>query len=710
VSQTTTNYGFTKPELTDVPDITVLSQNWEMIDSILKSIDMRNKLTIVSEAVNANNYATQGVYFLNNASNVPSEGRSGLLFVEPWSDSLATLQFWVERTTHEIYLRVKDYSWSAWSQISTHAYFEEFSTELQTTVQSTLSAFSGRIQDNYDYIDTVATALREQIGNTLVTDTIDSSLNHSKAYVYIGTSTTDINKGDWIYYDGTAWKSGGVYNSEGYQTDKTLTVANMAADAEIVGGEIDDLKSAINFSNNGYESVRMLSPFENGAIYDGAIQTYGDFRVANTNLITFTEATQLKIASGFWITISFFVNGTYSSSTSWTANLYNLPANSTVRFSIRRETENTSEIADIGEFTNALTFLTPMGKRMATNESDISSLKTRMTTAETNISAVSTAVVTKGGITASNYQSLGFDSVTDLPSNTIWGIGSDITNTMITDLPIYGLYGQIKKTAGLLPNNIYILYEYTSNNKDRYIAWQNNSGTSLSTWTRISTGTNDSFSPVSARTHITSSSKVIFIGDSIVAGVGGTGWQQTSGRFLLTYDNVDLYANDNGTCWANMMVDYLETNYGCTAYNNGLSGFNSVNIPQNIASLVPSDATHVIACWGINDRAYNYDTVGGYQTVIDYCDSIGAKIVPLTICPCLQPNSTYSHTQYEILTRIKTVCANNNLEVCDLWSAVNNYFYTKGITLDTNYIPDNLHPNDAMYTIMYNLIRSLLEV
>ena len=250
MSQTTTNYGFTKPELTDVPDITVLSQNWEMIDSILKSIDMRNKLTIVSEAADANSYATRGVYFLNNAINVPSEGKSGLLFVEPWSDSLATLQFWVERTTHEIYLRVKDYSWSAWSQISTHAYFEEFSTELQTTVQSTLSAFSGRIQDNYDYIDTVATALREQIGNTLVTDTIDSSLDHSKAYVYIGTSTADINKGDWIYYDGTAWKSGGVYNSEGYQTDKTLTVPDMAADAKVVGGEIDDLKSALTQIEN----------------------------------------------------------------------------------------------------------------------------------------------------------------------------------------------------------------------------------------------------------------------------------------------------------------------------------------------------------------------------------------------------------------------------------------------------------------------------
>lgn len=246
MSQLTTNYGFTKPKLTDVPDITVLSQNWEMIDSILKSIDMRNKITIVADSTDANSYATRGIYFLNNASNVPSEGKSGLLFVEPWSDSLATLQFWIERTTHEIYLRVKDYSWSSWSQISTHEYFEEFSTELQTNVQSTLSAFSGRIQDNYDYIDTVATALREQIGNTLVTDTISSSLDTSKAYVYVGTSTPTIDKGDWIYYDGTEWKSGGVYNSEGYQTDKTLTVPDMAADAKVVGDNIADLKSAFN--------------------------------------------------------------------------------------------------------------------------------------------------------------------------------------------------------------------------------------------------------------------------------------------------------------------------------------------------------------------------------------------------------------------------------------------------------------------------------
>lgn len=479
-------------------------------------------------------------------------------------------------------------------------------------------------------------------------------------------------------------------------TEQEIIDARLGADGQTyaslgdaIRGQVNSLESDIELANNGKESVRMLSPFVRGAVWDGEIQTYGLYRVANTNLITFEDATQILIASGFWIRIFFFVNGTYQSATPYTANFYNLPANSTVRFEIRRETEITSELADIGEFTSAVTFLSEFGK--AINDVDIS-------------------LKSKGGIVASNYQSLGITSVTDLPYNSIYGIGIDIDNTMITDLPSYGYYGQIKKTAGIAPNDIYIVYEYTNELKERFIAWQNNENEPLSSWTRIAIGSGAGLVPVSARTLIDSSSKVIFIGDSIVAGVGGTGWQQTSGRLLLNYEGTDLYANDNGVCWANMMRDYLVNNYGCQAFNNGLSGFNSVNIPQNIGQLVPSDATHVIACWGINDRAYNYDTIGGYQTVIDYCNSIGAEIVPVTICPSLQPNSIYPHTQYEILTRIKTVCKNNNLEVCDLFSAVHDYFFITEKTFNTDYLPDNLHPNDAMYTIIYHLMRKLLGV
>lgn len=466
---------------------------------------------------------------------------------------------------------------------------------------------------------------------------------------------------------------------------------------DAVRGQDRDLKTDINLSNEGKQDIEALSPFVQGAMWEGEIKQYGKYEVTSQNLITFSEETELNIASGFWVQFAFFVNGTFSYDSPFNATYYKIPAGTTVRILIRREVENTSELADIGEFTSAVTLINPIGDRVNSLESNVSVI---------NLVADS-SVKSKGGINSYNYSELGITSVKQLPYNSIWGIASDITPAMISDLPTYDVDGQIKKIAGITPNDIYIIYEYTNSRRERYIAWQDNENASLSAWTKLAI---DALFPISARTRINSSSKVIFIGDSIVAGVGGTGWQQESGRKLLTYDGVDLYANDNGVCWANMMRDYLITNYGCEAYNNGLSGFNSVNIPQNIAQLVPSDATHVIACWGINDRAYDYDTIGGYQTVINYCNSIGAKIIPVTICPCLQPNNIYPHTQYEILTRIKTVCANNSIEVCDLFSAVHDYFFAKGIELDTNYIPDNLHPNDAMYAIMYHLMRRLLGV
>lgn len=461
--------------------------------------------------------------------------------------------------------------------------------------------------------------------------------------------------------------------------------------------QFTDVKSDLKLADEGKRDIGMLSPFVQGAMWDGEVQSYGKYEVTSSNIITLANATTLNIASGFWIQLAFFVNGVYSSSTPFTATIYNLPANSSFRILIRREVEDPSELADVSEFTQAVTLVSNVGERLNSLDSNLANLT----------SVVDATPKSKGGINSYNYSDLGITSVTALPYNTIWGISSDITSAMITDLPKYGVDGQIKKTAGITPASIYIVYEYTNSLKERYIAWQDHSSASLSAWTKIAV---DNRFPISARTVIDSSSKVVFIGDSIVAGVGGTGWQQESGRYLLTYDGVDLYANDNGTCWANMMRDYLIENYGCTALNNGLSGFNSVNIPQNIAQLVPSDTTHVIACWGINDRAYNYDTIGGYQTVIDYCNSIGAEIIPLSICPCIQPNSIYQYTQYDILSRIKIVCKNNSIEMGDLFSAVHEYFYIKGITLDTNYIPDNLHPNDAMYTIMYHLIRKILGV
>lgn len=88
------------------------------------------------------------------------------------------------------------------------------------------------------------TALQGAVGSPLVASTASAMTETSKIYVYTGSETGYTN-GNWYYYNGTAWTSGGVYNAVAINTDTTLTVAGMAADAKATGDGLNDLKSAI---------------------------------------------------------------------------------------------------------------------------------------------------------------------------------------------------------------------------------------------------------------------------------------------------------------------------------------------------------------------------------------------------------------------------------------------------------------------------------
>lgn len=63
-------------------------------------------------------------------------------------------------------------------------------------------------------------------------------------YVYVG-SEDGYTSGNWYYWDGEAWTSGGAYNSTALVTDKTLTVSGAAADSAKVGELKDILQSEL---------------------------------------------------------------------------------------------------------------------------------------------------------------------------------------------------------------------------------------------------------------------------------------------------------------------------------------------------------------------------------------------------------------------------------------------------------------------------------
>lgn len=87
--------------------------------------------------------------------------------------------------------------------------------------------------------------LESLVGSPLVASTAADMTDEDKVYVYTG-SETGYQSGNWYYYNGTTWTSGGVYNSVAFETDDTLSTQGMAADAKKTGDELLDLKEDLS--------------------------------------------------------------------------------------------------------------------------------------------------------------------------------------------------------------------------------------------------------------------------------------------------------------------------------------------------------------------------------------------------------------------------------------------------------------------------------
>lgn len=122
-------------------------------------------------------------------------------------------------------------------------------------------------------VDDLADFITVAVGSPLVANTVAEMTDTKKIYVYTGSETGYIN-GNWYYYDGTNWQSGGAYNSTAVTTDKTLTNQDVPADAKAVGDELTDLKADL---------TQAQTDLENKANIDGS---YDTMTVGNAKQLT----------------------------------------------------------------------------------------------------------------------------------------------------------------------------------------------------------------------------------------------------------------------------------------------------------------------------------------------------------------------------------------------------------------------------------------
>jgi len=118
-------------------------------------------------------------------------------------------------------------------------------TTLQTSINSEVSA-----RTNADTaLSNQIAALQGAVGSPLVATTAAAMTDHTKIYIYTG-SESGKTAGHWYYWNGSAWTDGGVYNATAVNTDKTLSVSGMAADAFITGLRVNDNSEALDEISN----------------------------------------------------------------------------------------------------------------------------------------------------------------------------------------------------------------------------------------------------------------------------------------------------------------------------------------------------------------------------------------------------------------------------------------------------------------------------
>lgn len=150
-----------------------------------------------------------------------------------------------------------------------------------------------------EWVKTKVEALKNEFialfGAPLVASTASDMVDHSKIYVYLGSETGYIN-GDWYYYNGSTWVSGGAHNPGALEVDSAFSISGLAADAKATGDRLNALEEAVGGFDELEDKVDAIpdTPTTNGDYIlrrANGVNSYASFTASGMNLVSLSGST-----------------------------------------------------------------------------------------------------------------------------------------------------------------------------------------------------------------------------------------------------------------------------------------------------------------------------------------------------------------------------------------------------------------------------------
>ncbi len=229
--------------------------------------------------------------------------------------------------------------------------------------------------------------------------------------------------------------------------DSSLTIAGAAADAKVVGDGLDDVKNALTLIQN--ESAMLIpAEFELGGLSDYTTKRNITYRIYNPSPFSFNENRKGTAKTGFKFSVV-----TEDTLPSAFVTEYTFIANTNYKIQIARQTEDTSETADIDVFKNAIVVTTAFEEQIKKNTSDIASIEAQ--TLNKNIA--------DGFVTPYSHYSVQFSINADLNTSVDIQLPDLLKFTYEEGKSINSVLLQPAARSLTLPHDNFLIYDITAN-------------------------------------------------------------------------------------------------------------------------------------------------------------------------------------------------------------------------------------------------------